>query len=100
MNENLTTDASNVIQNIVYLFVSGGLNSGHGITQAPDNRIDNSSQNGNNNNSPTLNMTNSVNAESVDNSENSHNVLSINKGGNVLLQTARGIIIKGTLMQI
>ena len=100
MNENLTTDASNVIQSIVYLFVSGGLNSRHGITQAPDNRIDNSSQNGNNNNSPTLNMTNSVNAESVDNSENSHNVLSINKGGNVLLQTARGIIIKGTLMQI
>ena len=92
MNANLTTDVLNVIQNIVYLFVSGGLLS------RPRNRIDNSSQNGNNNNSPTLNMTDSVNAESVDNSENSHNMLSINKGGNVLLQTAQGIIINGTLM--
>ena len=35
----------------------------------------------------------SVNAKSVDNSENSHTVLSINKGGNALLQTARGITI-------
>ena len=38
-------------------------------------------------------MTDSVNAESVDNSENSHTILSINKGDNVLLQTARGITI-------
>ena len=52
----------------------------------------NSSQNGNNNNS-ALNMADSVNAKSVDNSENSHTILSINKHGNVLLQTARGIII-------
>ena len=38
-------------------------------------------------------MTDSVNAESVDNSKNSHTMLSINKGSNVLLQTARGIIL-------
>ena len=84
-NVNLTTDASSICD--VY-----GLNNRHGITQGPDNRIGNSSQNGNNNNS-TLNMTDSVNAESVDNSENSHTMLSINEGDNVLLQTARGIII-------
>ena len=55
-----------------------GLNSRHGITQGPDNRISDTSQNGNNNNS-TLNMTDSVNAESVDNSENSHTMLTMNK---------------------
>ena len=38
-------------------------------------------------------MTDSVNAESVNNSENCHTMLSINKGDNVLLKTARGIII-------
>ena len=70
-----------------------GLHSRHGITQGPDNHIGNSSQNGNNNNSATLNMTDSVNVERVDNSKNSHTVLSLNKHGNVLLQTARGIII-------
>ena len=69
-----------------------GLSSRHGITQGPDNRISNSSQNGSNSNS-TLNMTDSLNAESVNNSKNCHTMLSINKGDNVLLQTARGIII-------
>ena len=49
------------------------------IAQGPDNCIGDSSQNGNNNNSPTLNMTDSVNAESADNSKNSHTMLSINK---------------------
>ena len=38
-------------------------------------------------------MADSVNAKSVDNSENPHTMLSINKGGNALLQTARGITI-------
>ena len=56
-----------------------GWKSRNGITQGPDNRIGNSSQNGNNKNS-TLNMTDSDNAESVDNTENSHTMLSINKG--------------------
>ena len=51
------------------------------------NGIGNSSQNGNNNNS-TLNMTDSVYAESEDNSENSHTILSINKSDNVILQSA------------
>ena len=69
-----------------------GLNSRHGITQGPENRIGNISQNRSNNNS-TLSMTNSANAESADNLENSHTMLSINKGDNALLQTARGIII-------
>ena len=75
MKVNLTADASS------------SLKSHHGITQGPDNYISNSSQNGNNNNSATLNMSDSVKAKSV---KFSHYVFS-NKGGNVLLQTARGI---------
>ena len=38
-------------------------------------------------------MTDPANIESVDKSENSHTVLSINKVDNVLLQTARWIAI-------
>ena len=38
-------------------------------------------------------MADSVNVKSVDNSENSYTMLSINKGGNALLQTARGITV-------
>ena len=49
------------------------------IAQGPDNCIGNSSQNGNNNSSPTLNMIGSVNAKSLDNSKNSHTMLTINK---------------------
>ena len=56
------------------------------------NGIGNSSQNGNNNNS-TFNTTDSVNDESVDNSENSRTILSKSKGDNVILQSTRGINI-------
>ena len=63
VNVNLTSDTSNVI------------NSRHGITQVPHNLIGDSSQNGKNNNSLTLNMNHSLNTESADNSENSHTML-------------------------
>ena len=70
-----------------------GLNTGQINTQSSDKRICDSSQNGNNSNSPTLNMTDSVNVESVDNAENSHTMSSINKGNDTLLQTAWRILI-------
>ena len=55
-----------------------------------NNRIANSSQNGNNNNS-TLNIIDSVNAKSVDNSENSHT--RINKSDNYEAELGSNMLI-------